>query len=102
MGGPSNGEEFVYSEDLWAIHGLPELWVSGLGVCGHRVDGRGAAGVLNDMIRMMIAGELEAGDEHPVLSTAEPPSDSRSASRRPAAGTNCRRTAPPKTPPSAK
>src|SRR5438270_6690670 len=61
------GEEFVYSEDLWATHGLPELWVSGLGACGHRVDGRGAANVLNTMIRRMIAGDLKVGDEHPAL-----------------------------------
>lgn len=61
------GEEFVYSEDLWATHGLPELWVSGLGACGHRVDGRGAANVLNTMIRRLIAGDLNVGDEHPAL-----------------------------------
>ena len=61
------GEEFVYSEDLWATHGLPELWVSGLGTCGHRVDGRGAAAVLNTMIRRMIAGDLKVGDEHHAL-----------------------------------
>ena len=60
------GEAFVYSENLWATHRCPELWVSGLGMCGHRVSVDGAAQVLNDMARRMIAGDLKPGGEHAV------------------------------------
>ena len=60
------GEGFVYSENLWTTHQLPELWVSCLGTCGHRVSEEGAANVLNEMARRMIAGELKAGGEHAV------------------------------------
>jgi len=60
------GEAFVYSENLWATHQLPELWVSCLGVCGHRVGVDGAAHVLNGMAKRMIAGDLEVGGEHAV------------------------------------
>lgn len=60
------GEAFVYSDNLWATHQLPELWVSCLGACGHRVSEEGAAHVLNEMARRMIAGELHPGGDHAV------------------------------------
>jgi hypothetical protein len=60
------GEAFVYSENLWATHHLQELWVSCLGVCGHRVSLDGAAHALNGMAKRMIARDLEVGGEHPI------------------------------------
>jgi hypothetical protein len=61
-----DGEAFVYSNDLWAVHLLPELWVSCLGICGHRVAVEGAAIVLNAIARRMIAGDLGLDGEHAV------------------------------------
>lgn len=59
-------EAFVYSDNLWSTHALPELWVSCLGTCGHRVSEHGAADVLNEIARRMIAGDLRTGGEHAV------------------------------------
>lgn len=61
---PVIAEGFVYSNDLWSTHGLPELWVSCLGICGHRVSEEGAAHVLNEMARRLIAGDLQPGGQH--------------------------------------
>jgi len=56
---------FVYSAGIWEHHLLPELWVSGLGECGHRVDLRGVAAILNIMGQVLTTDAT--GFAHPFI-----------------------------------
>lgn len=70
VGDPPDAQAFAYTHGVFVAFGKPNVWVSYLGACGHRLGTEVAHGSVNELVERLIKGDLASGRSCDLLTGA--------------------------------